>query len=111
MGYNTPVLFLNDATSQIAADRDLGEKIAQAMSSVRIGGSHNGLHKIDVPAGNYANAVSILAPQHSNESWLLHLHGNLMVRSCRAPGARYDNPEEQLRAAAACLGFDLVRVS
>lgn len=110
MGYNTPALFLNDATDQIARDRDLGEKIAQAMQTVQLVTRMGQANKIDLSVGNHGNAVSVLPPQHSNESWLLHLHGNLMVRSLRAPGARYDDPVGQLQAAAACLGYELVKV-
>lgn len=111
MGYNTPALLLNDAADQIARDRDIGEKIAQAM--LMAGGFAPEVQRrgyIDVPAGNYANAVSVLKPQHGNEHSLLHLHGNLMTRHVSFFGGKWDDPEATLRAAAKTLGFKLVRL-
>jgi hypothetical protein len=109
MGYNTPALFLNDAADQIAKDRDLGEKIAQAMrGSYDPWMQRNG--RIDLSVGNHANACSVLLPQHGDENRLYHLHGNLMVRGPDSPGARYDSPLSMVEAAAMRLGYKLVKV-
>lgn len=107
MGYNTPALFLNDAADQIAKDRDLGEKIAHAMSGDPWA-QRNG--RIDLSVGNHANACSVLLPQHSNENRLYHLHGNLLVRGPDSHGARYDDHYGMIEAAARALGFGLTAI-
>jgi len=70
MGYNTTVVVLNDALSDIQTDPDFGRKLAEACLSA--------IHrkKVDVPAGGCVNAATVIETHHANEFVTVRVGGN-----------------------------------
>jgi hypothetical protein len=71
MGFNTTVVVLNDALGEIENDPKFGQRLASAVKelSVRKG-------RIDVPAGNHANAASVVETHHASENAVVVVGGN-----------------------------------
>jgi len=62
MGYNTTVVVHNDALNAIENDKDFGKNLARAIIHLDITRDRI----IDVPAGNYCNAVEIIESHHAD---------------------------------------------
>lgn len=77
MGWNTPVLILNDALDQIEKDAEgFTNRLTHACLGVH---RSDGRAHIDIPAGHHANAAHVLRPSHADTTRLLVSHGNLLI--------------------------------
>ena len=73
MGMNTTVIVLNDALAEIENDRNFGKKLAQA---IREQAGHLVCDRVDVPAGNHANAAAVVEQHHSSATAVVAIGGN-----------------------------------
>lgn len=71
MGFNTTVVVLNDALSDIEQDPDFGKKLAAAIRSVSC---YN--KPIDVSAMGHCNAASVIESHHADNSVYVKVGGN-----------------------------------
>ena len=70
MGYNTTVVVLNDALSDIENDPEFGRKLAAAVRKVSLG------KPVDVSAGGHCNAAIVLETHHADNQQLVLVGGN-----------------------------------
>ena len=65
MGFNTTVLVLNDALTEIENDPEFGKKL---VAGIRKLGSTGGIHPgpVNVPVGNHANPVTVIETHHAD---------------------------------------------
>lgn len=107
MGYNTPVMILNDAMSNLKTDADVGRKMYEAMLlSSRPEYRNRG---VDFSIGNHCNGGMVLPSRHADETRLIAVGGNYMTDIGSVWGASMDDPEALCRALAEKLGFRLVK--
>ncbi len=107
MGYNTTVVVLNDALSNIENDKDLGKKLKSAV----LGMSLAGAKPIDIPAGNHCNALLVVETHHADQVVPVLVGGNY-GQPLTGTYVRWndDNPElSLLKALAEKHGFQLHR--
>jgi hypothetical protein len=98
MGYNTPVLILNDAVHLLPKDPDLGKKLAAACLNSR---------GVTVPVVNHVNAITVLPAQHADTVQVLAFGGNYVRR---LGYAHWQDDETQiLKRVAEQMGYRLVR--
>ena len=93
MGYNTTIVVMNDAISQIEGDPLFGKKLAQAM---REASGANG-QRIDIPAGNHANAAHVVECHHADATAVITVGGNLGIAQVHAHGWRHHEKDTQVR--------------
>lgn len=70
MGFNTTVVVMNDALSNIEKDPDFGKKLASAVREVMLG------KPVDVSAGNFVNAATVIESHHSSGVFPVLVGGN-----------------------------------
>ena len=107
MGYNTTVVFINDALDQVAADPNFVSNLLDAISQA----SQLPDQRIDISAGNHANAAHVVECHHADTSIAITVGGNLgQVRARTYSGVRPDGEvqEDLLRNWADKLGYRLV---
>lgn len=105
MGYNTTVLFLNDAANELERDPLAGRKIYEGIMTSQRG------KQVDICLGNHVNAATVLAQHHADETQILAVGGNCGSLLYRGWGAHH-TPEHQVRLLkdmADSLGFNLVK--
>jgi hypothetical protein len=104
MGFNTTVLFLNDAVHLLTEDKKFPEKLLQA---IRMAGSCNPDRAIDVSLSCHVNAVRVLGVSHADNLQIFGIGGNtgqlLGLASC------YNSEHTVLRRLAAQHGYRLVK--
>lgn len=104
MGFNTTVLFLNDALHNLTADKEFPKKLYHAILDT---GAHNPDRAIDVSILNHVNAVRVLGCSHADNMQIFGIGGNtgqlLGVVSC------YNSEHTALRRLAAQHGYRLVK--
>lgn len=103
MGYNTTVVVMNDALSGIETDPDFGKKLASATRRVALG------IPVDVTAGGFCNAATVLETHHSAYCTVMLIGGNFGLQ---LPGvtSNWDSktPEmDLLTKLAEKLGYSL----
>lgn len=106
MGYNTTVVFLNDALGDIEYDPDFGKKLADAVLQVQRGKS------VDVSAGSHVNAATVIESHHADYYSAVLVGGNYGHRLPGSVGIRHwDKTSEielaYLRELAHAHGYDL----
>ena len=108
MGYNTPVLLLNDGMHEIANDPTLAKRMAQASATAHMIGK-----AVDVSAGNHSNAVSVLPSAHADIVQVIAFGGNhaTILGSFMNGGHHYtiDDQIELVRKLADKLGYRLTK--
>lgn len=72
MGYNTSVIVLNDAISNIRKDKDFNQRFADAVSQKIMRDK-----PIDVSAGGHVNAVRIIETHHADIIRPIFVGGNI----------------------------------
>lgn len=72
MGYNTTVVVMNDAIDQIRNDATFGRKLAEAI--LENAGTYR---RVDVSAGNHANAAHVVEQHHADGLVVVGVGGNL----------------------------------
>lgn len=77
MGYNTTIVLLNDALSNVENDKDLGKKLADAAREWWAAPNREGDHRwVDVSAGNYTNALAVINTHHADHLVPVLVGGN-----------------------------------
>ena len=77
MGFNTPVLILNDALEELKASPE--EFVAKLCKEADGLTYPNALGVQSISVGNHCNPVQVLRKGHSSETRLLVSYGNLML--------------------------------
>lgn len=107
MGYNTPVLILNDALHHLEDDTTLGKRIVQAVGEANF---HN---PVVVSSGGHMNALTVYPSKHADVVQIYAFGGNHATRlGMFHNGGHHYTPEEQvqlLKDLANQYGFNLVR--
>lgn len=107
MGYNTPVLILNDAMHMLETDPKVGRKMYEA-----IGESYGG-KGVSFGIGNYCNGGYALPSMHADDVQVVAIGGNCMKRLGVVYGGWHlmggDNTEKLMRQLADSLGYRLVK--
>jgi len=77
MGMNTTVLVLNDALPGIEKDKDFGNNLAQAifLYALRTASIQSKM-PIDIPAGHFGNAATVIESHHNDLYKLILVGGN-----------------------------------
>ena len=81
MGFNTPVLILNDALEELKASPE--EFVAKLCKEADKLTYPNALGVQSISVGNHCNPVQVLRKGHSSETRLLVSYGNLMLEISR----------------------------
>ena len=106
MGHNTTIVVINDALDQIYKDPVFGANLAYAIRE------HSRSNcRVDVMAGNHANAAYVVETHHADQTALVTVGGNLGIAQLLHAGwAHHELPMQVklLRGWAAKLGFKLV---
>ncbi len=114
MGYNSTLVVINDALNDIAGDPEFGKKVVAAVQEwPNRGWDRRGGHQgVDVSAGCYANAASVIDVHHADRSALLFVGGNYGSKVGEARGWTHHEPADQLallKQVAEQLGYRLVK--
>lgn len=111
MGYNTTVVVLDDALSEIEGDKDFGKTLSSKISEKSV--SNN---PIDVPAKSgtctHANAAQVIESHHADIVTLVAVGGNTGKVLARGHGVwRMEESDllELLNTAAQNLGYELTK--
>jgi hypothetical protein len=96
MGYNTTVLVLNDALTEIENDPNFGKKLAEV---IRQHGILQGMvpkQRVSsyVRAGSYMNAATVIETHHSSQTALVAIGGNYGSKIHLQLGARHHLKED-----------------
>lgn len=105
MGYNTPVLILNDNLGGIRDDPEFGKKLDYAIATMEDGAT--------VRSG-FGVAAKVAKTDHADHYQVIAFGGNRMLRLGYVFGPRHnkefsDDPVYFLRKMAEELGYDLVK--
>jgi hypothetical protein len=104
VGFNTTILFLNDAEYGLEGDTLFPSKLARAIR--QIGGS--GEKRIDVSVSNHVNGCCVIESHHADEVHLIAVGGNYAKDLGRVAGWREMKDDEALlRGLANKLGFNV----
>lgn len=108
MGYNTPVLILNDAAHMLETDPDVGRKISEAMSLSQ----RDRTRQVDFSIGNHANGGAVWPAEHADEVQVVAFGGNCMTKLGTVYGgwSQMTDPDKLLRSLATTLGYRLVKL-
>lgn len=100
MGYNTSVIVINDALTDIENDPFFGKKLVAAIRarSLNLDGQ-----PIDVPASNHCNAASVVETHHADLTSVVMFGGNTAKVLGTAYGYRFQDPVEALRILQAAV--------
>ena len=96
MGFNTTVLVLNDALTEIENDPEFGKKL---VAGIRKLGSTGGIHPgpVNVPVGNHASPVTVIETHHADWTALIAVGGNNATVFFTTYGYRHHDKEVQFR--------------
>lgn len=104
MGFNTPVLILNDALHLIENDSQFGKKIADAAANNKT---------TDIGVGGHANAATVYPAEHADIVQVMAFGGNhASVLTKLHNGGRHYTSDEQVKLLedlADTYGFRLVK--
>lgn len=106
MGYNTAVLILNDALSDLKKDADVGRKLSNAIlvsQSAAVG------RATDFSIGCHANGGTVLPSEHADHVQIVALGGNSMRRLAilHYEWSKMTDPEKLMRSLADTLGYTI----
>jgi hypothetical protein len=116
MGYNTSLIIMNDALDQIASDSLFGRHVSEAVSQLdhmRHLKERTGLpfYGFDVPAGNSANAATVIETHHADATSVVAFGGNRGVVLGEHLYGKYREGESEeeaiFRALADKLGYQV----
>ena len=116
MGYNTMVLFLNDGLDQARKNATgVLALVDRHCQSLRHDGMGRDGRRVELPAGNHANAVHLVSCLHADEVALIAAGGNyatLLGSVYMGSAAGHHTEEQQLELLKAILdpmGYHVVR--
>jgi hypothetical protein len=108
MGWNTTLVICNDAIESIRQDSSFSERLANGVTAASLMRPGN---RIDLGAGGFVNAASIVASHHADETTLVTVGGNLGICHLVQHGWKHNEEEFQralLARWAEQLGMKLV---
>lgn len=110
MGYNTPVLLLNDALDEMRNDPTFAKRIVEASATAAMWGK-----PIDVSAGSHCNAATVLPSAHADFVQVIAFGGNHTTTLLRVyNGGHHYTSDEQVQLVkdlAHQYGYRLVKLS
>jgi hypothetical protein len=92
MGYNTTVIVMNDALSEIEKDPEFVKKLVAAILKVASYGK-----PVDVPAGGHCNPVTVIETHHADNTTLVSVGGNYATVLLQTYGWTHHEKEMQFR--------------
>lgn len=110
MGFNTSVIVLNDALGQIEEEKEFGKRIARAVNQLSL--HTHSVHGIDIPAGNHANAATVVETHHADRTTLLAFGGNCVSQLYATYGWKHQDEDFRIRLLkefADSLGYNIVK--
>jgi hypothetical protein len=110
MGYNTPVLILNDGEGEIAGDPQAGEKIAAAVRKASLGKPVDVILTRRFPSGGSCTSapVTVLPPKHADATRVIVI-GQNSIRELAELWYVGSSDEDVLKALADSLGYRIVK--
>ena len=95
MGYNTSVIVINDALTDIEKDPEFGKKLAQTIRKLPM---HRTMHRseLDVSARGHCNAATVIETHHADQTALIAVGGNYGNCLGIAWGYSHHEKEKQL---------------
>ena len=109
MGWNTTVVLMNQALSEIEQDAQFGARLKQAVDSLFFRSG-----PIEVSAGRVPNAAAVIETHQADTTCLLAVGGNCASRLHMSLGWHQCDPDEQMRLLrewADAAGYRLVKKS
>ena len=104
MGFNTTILFLNDAEYNLEMDSSFTKKLASAIR--QIGGSD--VQRLDVSVGNHVNGCTVIESHHADYIHLIAVGGNTARDLGNVAWWKdFSSDEALLRGLASKLGFTI----
>lgn len=100
MGFNTTVIVLNDALSDIERDPEFGKKLAAAIRHI---GAYCPKGGVNISARGHVNAATVVETHHADSNTIVVVGGNQATQIGFSFGDH--DPEHVMRALAAQLGF------
>lgn len=110
MGYNSLVLFMNDAAHNITEDPEFPRKLQLAIYH----GMDSERWKNDIPIGNHGNAAALVWQAHADLTGIVAVGGNCASILAQTPKQAHHREEDQIQLAkvlADTLGYKLVKKS
>ncbi len=103
MGWNTTIVLMNDALTDIKNDPKVGEAIHEAVLGLHRGGLR------DISAGSSCNAMTAIEQHHADHLVAVAVGGN--SGHILGPAGFYRaTPEESLQELARARGYRLVKM-
>lgn len=108
MGYNTPVLILNDAMEGLKTDPNVGKKLYDAIGETQLREYRQNGRSFSI--GNHANGGLAFESRHADEAQIIAVGGNCMTRITNLYYGWSDmnDPAKLLARMADQLGYKLV---
>lgn len=103
MGFNTTLLILNDALTEISGDKEFGAKVYLACREQWGSGK-----RVDIPSERLANAATLISQHHADMIKLIAVGGNT-AQDLGTVGFSNATPEEMLKDWAKQLGYRVVK--
>lgn len=104
MGFNSTMVILNDALHQIKEDKEFGAKVYDAVTRM-----HGNKNPIDISAGFFTNAATVIESHHADMLKLIAVGGNY-GQDLGYCGFHNYTPEQMLKDMAKQMGYRLVKV-
>jgi hypothetical protein len=106
MGYNTSMLILNDALSDIEKDNNFGKSVSDAVRKVSCYQK-----PVDVRANNYINAATVIETHHADHLSAVLFGENYgqVLKHIYIPINRDNQELELLKALSEKLGYKLIK--
>jgi hypothetical protein len=113
MGWNTTVLFLNDAVDNLTNDPDFGTRLYRAINRTGMRHSFRRDGQQDLSVGNHANGCTVIEKHHADQVALVAVGGNHATKVFLTHSIGNHHTEEGqealLRAWADTMGFHLTK--
>ena len=105
MGWNTSLMIMNDALSNLETDRGFGKRLHSAI--LQMGGSPQ--KPIDVPIGGHVNGCLVIESHHADHCIPILVGGNHAwpIEKCFVRWSAADPERQLLHALAEKHGFEL----
>jgi hypothetical protein len=106
MGFNTTIVILNDAISELTTDPGFGERLYRGISGFRV------QRQNDISIGRHINACHVVSMGHADITQVVAVGGNCGTLLGYVDGWEHHRKEDQeriLRGLADQLGFHLRR--
>lgn len=110
MGFNSTVIVMNDALGSIEKDKDFGRKLSDGIRDLYSRRKPTDL--VDVSAGGYVNAASVIEQHHADSTAIIAVGGNYGTVLGHYWSYSHHEPASQLnilKHLASEMGYRLVK--